>query len=167
MNCVNFQATLLSVSGVCLLTVLVSKSLILVVFQQEMAAILEVSVVRFKRVFDIRWLSLGNCVTTLIRNYEPLMVVLEESAAAGDATAIGKSAVWLRNGERATEKYDCMPADEQSYLPSVHLSMVMFVRRPTPSAVTNTLCPADALRWRRPHRDEFPELPISGAWRQL
>ena len=96
MNCVNFQATLLS--GVCLLcvtlTVLVSVSLILVLFQQEMAAILEVSVVRFKRVFDIRWLSLGNCVAALIRNYQPLMVVLEESAAAGDATAIGKSACY-------------------------------------------------------------------------
>ena len=51
--------------------------------EQDMAAILEVSVVRFKRVFDIRWLSLGNS--------EPLMAVLEESAAAGDATAIGKS----------------------------------------------------------------------------
>ncbi len=54
-----------------------------------MAAILEVSVVRFKRVFDIRWLSLGNCVYALSRNYVPLMVVLEESA--GDATTIGKS----------------------------------------------------------------------------
>ena len=95
-NCVNFQATLLS--GVCLLcvtlTVLVSVLLILVLFQQEMAAILEVSVVRFKRVFDIRWLSLGNCIAALIRNYQPLMVVLEESAAAGDATAIGKSACY-------------------------------------------------------------------------
>ena len=130
MNCVNFQATLLSVSGVCLLcvtmTVLVSMSLISVVFQQEMAAILEVSVVRFKRVFDIRWLSLGNCIAAL--NYEPLMVVLEESAAGGDATAIGKSVVWHRNSKRVAEKYDCMPADEQSYLPSVHLSMVMFVQ---------------------------------------
>ena len=70
------------------LTVLVSVSLVLVVFQQEMAAILEVSVVRFKRVFDIRWLSLGNYVAALIRNYERLMVVLEESTAAGDATAL-------------------------------------------------------------------------------
>ena len=78
-NCVNFQATLLS--GVCslcvTLTVLVPVSLILVVFQQETPAILEVRVVRFKRVFDIRWLSLGNCVAALIRNYEPLMVVLK------------------------------------------------------------------------------------------
>ncbi len=74
-----------------------------VVFQQVMAAVLEVSIVRFKQVFDIRWLSHGNCVSALIHNYEPLMVVLEESAAAGDATAIGKSAVLLRNGERVTE----------------------------------------------------------------
>ena len=34
---------------------------------------------------------------------EPLRVELEESAAAGDATAIGKSAMLLRNGERVTE----------------------------------------------------------------
>ena len=88
----------------------VSVSLILVVFQQKMVAILEVSVVRFKRVFDIRWLSLGNYVAALIRNYERLMVVLEESTAAGDATAIGKSALRLRNSERVTEKYDCMSA---------------------------------------------------------
>ena len=77
--------------------------IILDVLLQVMAAVLEVSVVRFKRVFDIRWLSLGNCVSALIHNYESLMVVLEESAAAGDAIAIGKSAVLLRNGERVTE----------------------------------------------------------------
>ena len=98
---------LCTLSGVCLLcvilAVILSVLIILVVFQQVMAAVLEVSVVRFKRVFDIRWLSHGNCVSALIHNYEPLMVVLEESAAAGDATAIGKSAVLLRNGERVTE----------------------------------------------------------------
>ena len=95
------------------------------------------------------------------------MVVLEESAAAGDATAIGKSDLWLRNSDRVTEKYDCMPADEQSHLLSVHLSMVISVRRPTPAAVKDTLCVSDPLRWRHPHRDEFAELPFSGAWRQL
>ena len=98
---------LCTLSGVCLLcvilAVILSVLIILVVFQQVMAAVLEVSVVRFKRMFDMRWLSLGNCVAALIRNYEPLMVVLEESAAAGDATAIGKSAVLLRNGEHVTE----------------------------------------------------------------
>ena len=89
------------------LAVLASVSLISVVFPQEMAAILEVSIIRFKRVFDISWLSLGNCVAALICDYEPLMVVLEESATAGDATAIGNSAVWLRNGERVLNS---MPA---------------------------------------------------------
>ena len=81
------------------MTVLVSVSLVLVVFQQEMAAILEVSVVRFQRVFDIRWLSLGNCIAALIRNYRPT----DGLAAVGDATAISKSALSLRNGERVTE----------------------------------------------------------------
>ena len=54
---------------------------------------LEVGVVRFQRVFEIRWLSLGNCVAALIKNYQPLMAVLGECAATGDATAIGESLV--------------------------------------------------------------------------
>ena len=59
--------------------------------EQEMAGMLEVGVVRFQRVFEIRWLSLGNCVAALIRNYQPLMAVLEECAVTGDPTAIGES----------------------------------------------------------------------------
>ena len=54
---------------------------------------LEVGVVRFQRVFEFRWLSLGNCVSALIRNYQPPMAVLEECAATGDPTAIGESPV--------------------------------------------------------------------------
>ena len=34
---------------------------------------LEVGVVRFQHVFEIRWLSLGNCIVALIKNYQPLM----------------------------------------------------------------------------------------------
>ena len=56
-----------------------------------MAGMLEVGVVRFQRVFEIRWLSLGNCVEGLIKNYQPLMAVLEECAVTGDPTAIGES----------------------------------------------------------------------------
>ena len=36
---------------------------------------------------------MGNCVTALIRNYQPMMAVLEECAATGDVTAIGESPV--------------------------------------------------------------------------
>ena len=56
---------------------------------KEMAAVLDLEVVRFKRLYEIRWLSLGNSIVALIRNYEPLMLLIEEDAAAGDPTAIG------------------------------------------------------------------------------
>ena len=59
--------------------------------EQKMAGMLKVGVVRFQRVFEIRWLSLGNCVEALIKNYQPLMAVLEECAVTGDPTAIGES----------------------------------------------------------------------------
>ena len=52
---------------------------------------MEVGVVRFQRVFEIRWLSLGNCIAALIKIYPPLMAVLEECAVTGDPTAIGES----------------------------------------------------------------------------
>ena len=55
---------------------------------KEMAAVLDLEVVRFKRLYEIRWLSLGNSIVALIRNYEPLMLLIEEDAA-GDPTAIG------------------------------------------------------------------------------
>ena len=55
--------------------------------KQEMADMPEVGIVRFHRVFEIRWLSLGNIVAALIRNYQPLMAVLEECAVTGDPTA--------------------------------------------------------------------------------
>ena len=43
-----------------------------------MADTLEVGVVGFQRVFKIRWLSLGNCVAALIKNYQPLKAVLAQ-----------------------------------------------------------------------------------------
>ena len=57
---------------------------------------LEVGVVHFQRVFEIRRLSLGNCVAALIRNYQPLMAVLEECAATGDPTAIEESPLAIK-----------------------------------------------------------------------
>ena len=36
-----------------------------------------------------RWLSLGNSVSAFLRNYAPLMMLLEEEAANEDPTAIG------------------------------------------------------------------------------
>ena len=56
---------------------------------KEMAAVLDLEVVRFKRLYEIRWLSLGNSIIAFIRNYEPLMLLIEEDAAVGDPTAMG------------------------------------------------------------------------------
>ncbi|KAJ8022515.1 hypothetical protein HOLleu_37426 [Holothuria leucospilota] len=56
---------------------------------KDIAAILEQDVCRFQRLFDIRWLSFGDALCALIKNYEPLMIVLDDDAAEGDPTAIG------------------------------------------------------------------------------
>ena len=42
---------------------------------------LEGGVIRFQRVFELRWLSLGHCISALIRNYQPLMAVLAQPGA--------------------------------------------------------------------------------------
>lgn len=55
----------------------------------EIAALLEVDEVKFKRLYDIRWLSMGESVNAIIRNFEPLMVLLSQEADKGDPTAIG------------------------------------------------------------------------------
>ena len=56
---------------------------------KDISDILELDVVKFKRIYDIRWLSLGESVTAIIRNYEILMPLLEELAAEENPTAIG------------------------------------------------------------------------------
>ncbi|KAK2187597.1 hypothetical protein NP493_160g00032 [Ridgeia piscesae] len=56
---------------------------------KEIAAVLSMNTVKFQRLYEIRWLSLGNSVTALLRNYEAFMVVVEEDAASGDPTAMG------------------------------------------------------------------------------
>lgn len=54
-----------------------------------MAAQLEEDVVKFKPLFDIRWLSLGEAVNALLRNYQTLMGVIADEVRYGDPTAIG------------------------------------------------------------------------------
>lgn len=45
--------------------------------------------VKFQRLYEIRWLSLGNAVTAIVRNFEALMVLVSRDANGGDPTAIG------------------------------------------------------------------------------
>ena len=54
-----------------------------------MAALLEMDCVKFQHHFDIRWLSLGGCLSALLRNYEPLLVMLSTEADMGYPTATG------------------------------------------------------------------------------
>lgn len=56
---------------------------------KDISAILDMATVKFKRLFEIRWLCLGEAVVAVIRNYEPLMVLLSQDANNGDPTAIG------------------------------------------------------------------------------
>ena len=56
---------------------------------KDMAEQLEVDAVKFKPLFEVRWLSLGDSVDAIIRNYKPLLAVLSEAGKYGDPTAIG------------------------------------------------------------------------------
>ncbi|XP_074662800.1 zinc finger protein 862-like [Tubulanus polymorphus] len=56
---------------------------------KEIAELLETDVLKFKKLYEIRWLSLGRCLVTIIRNYEPLVVFLSQEAADGDPVAQG------------------------------------------------------------------------------
>lgn len=56
---------------------------------KDIAEILELDALKFKRLYDIRWLSLGNSVSAVVRNYEALMVLISKDANDGDPTAIG------------------------------------------------------------------------------
>ena len=44
---------------------------------------------KLKQIFDIRWLSMGEAVRALLRNYKSLLTFTDEQGAAGDPTAIG------------------------------------------------------------------------------
>ncbi|KAJ8018286.1 hypothetical protein HOLleu_43803 [Holothuria leucospilota] len=56
---------------------------------KDIAEVLDQETLKFKRLYEIRWLSLGNAVAALVRNYEALMVLASSDANDGDPTAIG------------------------------------------------------------------------------
>lgn len=56
---------------------------------KDIAQILDMDAVKFQRLYEIRWLSLGNAVTAIVRNYGALMVLVSRDANGGDPTAIG------------------------------------------------------------------------------
>ena len=55
----------------------------------DIAAILELDAVKFKRLYEIRWLSMGDSITAIIRNYEALIILISKDAAEDDPVAIG------------------------------------------------------------------------------
>ncbi len=56
---------------------------------KDMSELLEIEIVKFRTIFDIRWLSYGDGVRALIRNLLPLFATLEIEADYGNPTAIG------------------------------------------------------------------------------
>ena len=57
----------------------------------EMAAVIDIEVLKFKRLFYIQWLSLGNSVAAVKKKFESLMLMIEEDAVVGYSQAIGVS----------------------------------------------------------------------------
>lgn len=45
--------------------------------------------IKLKRIFEIRWLSMGDAILAIIRNYEALLILTSNEAAQGDPIAIG------------------------------------------------------------------------------
>ena len=56
---------------------------------EDIATLLEVDSLKFKKTFDIRWLSMGECVSAVVRNYKALLVYLSQDAVSGNPVAIG------------------------------------------------------------------------------
>ena len=56
---------------------------------EDIASLLKVNSLKFKKIFDIRWLSMGACVLAVVRNYKALSVHLSQDAALGNPVAIG------------------------------------------------------------------------------
>ena len=56
---------------------------------RDIAAILNEDMVKFKKLYEIRWLSMGNAVLAVVKNYRTLMVLLSQEAQNGDPVAIG------------------------------------------------------------------------------
>lgn len=45
--------------------------------------------IKLKKIYEIHWLSMGDAVSAIIRNYEALFLLTSEEAALGDPTGIG------------------------------------------------------------------------------
>ena len=56
---------------------------------KDLNEILEEKDIKLKKIFEIRWLSMGDAVLAIIRNYEALLILTSEEAALGDPIAIG------------------------------------------------------------------------------
>ena len=56
---------------------------------KDIATLLEVNSLNFQKTFDICWLSIGECVLAVVRNYKALLVHLSQDAALGNPVAIG------------------------------------------------------------------------------
>nr|XP_006822498.1 PREDICTED: zinc finger protein 862-like [Saccoglossus kowalevskii] len=56
---------------------------------KDFAELIGQKAIKLKRIFDIRWLSMGEAVLAVLKNYEPLVMMIEDEAATGDPTAIG------------------------------------------------------------------------------
>lgn len=56
---------------------------------KEIAALLETDIVKFKKMFEVRWLSMGESVVAVIKNFEPLTVFLGHEANTGEPLAVG------------------------------------------------------------------------------
>lgn len=56
---------------------------------KDLNEIIQEKNIKLKRIYEIRWLSMGDAVTAIIRNYEALLLLTSQEAALGDPTAIG------------------------------------------------------------------------------
>ncbi|XP_071793337.1 zinc finger protein 862-like [Asterias amurensis] len=56
---------------------------------KDIASLMDISTLTFKRLYEIRWLSMGQCVKSIIRNYAPLIVLASQEADDGDPVASG------------------------------------------------------------------------------
>ena len=55
---------------------------------KELNNLLEQKNIKLKRLFDVRWLSMGEAVSAIIKNHEPLLILTTQEAAKGDPMAI-------------------------------------------------------------------------------
>ena len=56
---------------------------------KELNELLEQKNIKLKRIYKIRWLSMGDAVSAIIRNYEALLMLTSSEGLLGDPTEIG------------------------------------------------------------------------------